>query len=88
MAIMMLAAALVALEAASFLRAASAGEPPPPPPFAALLSFCTGDKFAEMGRLASLNHNAYAARHGYDFVKVGRVDSIISRVDTTHGSSD
>ena len=45
--------------------AAGAGEAP----FAALLSFCTGDKFAVMGKLANLNHNAYAARHGYDFVQ-------------------
>jgi hypothetical protein len=44
---------------------AGAGESP----FAALLSFCTGDKFAEIIKMANLNHNSYAARHGYDFVK-------------------
>jgi len=42
-------------------------------PFAGLVSFCFGEKFAEMGNMATLNHNAYAARHGYDFIKAGRV---------------
>lgn len=40
-----------------------------PRPFAALLSFCAGKKFADMAKLVNLNHKAYAARHGYDFIE-------------------
>jgi hypothetical protein len=38
-------------------------------PLVALVSYCHGPKFAEIGKWATLNHKSYAARHGYDFIQ-------------------